>query len=126
MGIRGFGYEAVAVGDTAYRPGVAGAGPPVLLLRAFTPETISRMCADYRASFHIDRPMDAADRADGRRIQCPVLVHWGAEEDAMSDGPLGVWRRWADDVRGGPLSSGHFLPEEASEPLAASLRDFLR
>ena len=95
-------------------------------LRAFTPETISRMCADYRASFHIDRPMDAADRDSGRRIQCPVLVHWGAEEDAMSDGPLGVWRRWADDVRGGPLSSGHFLPEEASEPLAASLRDFLR
>ncbi len=94
-------------------------------LRAFTPETIGGMCADYRASFHVDRHMDAADRAAGRRIQCPVLVHWGAEEDAMADGPLGVWRRWAADVRGGPLPSGHFLPEEASEPLVASLREFL-
>ena len=60
------------------------------------------------------------------RIRCPVLVHWGAEEDALSDGPLPVWRRWADDVDGGPLPSGHFIPEEAPEPLVASLRDFLQ
>jgi haloacetate dehalogenase len=95
-------------------------------VRAFTPEAIAGICADYRASFHIDRPMDAEDRRNGRRIGCPVLVHWGAEEDAMSDGPLPVWRRWADDVRGGPLPSGHFIPEEAPEPLLASLRTFLR
>ena len=43
----------------------------------------------------------------------------------MSDGPLQVWRRWADDVDGGPLISGHFLPEEAPDELAASLRRFL-
>jgi len=95
-------------------------------LRAFTPEAISGMCADYRAAFHIDRPLDAEDRAAGRTIGCPVLVHWGAAEDALSDGPLPVWRRWAGDVRGGPLASGHFVPEEAPEPLTASLADFLR
>jgi len=94
-------------------------------LRAFTPEAIAGMCADYRAAFHIDRPMDAADREAGRRIGCPVLVHWGAEEGAMSDGPLPVWRRWADAVEGGPLPSGHFIPEEAPDALAASLRRFL-
>jgi haloacetate dehalogenase len=94
-------------------------------VQGFNPETIPGMCADYRASFHIDRQMDADDRAAGRRIQCPVLVHWGGEEEAMSDGPLEVWRRWADDVRGGPLPSGHFIPEEAPEELAASLRSFL-
>jgi haloacetate dehalogenase len=94
-------------------------------LRAFTPEAIAGMCADYRAAFHIDRPMDAEDRARGRKIGCPVLVHWGAEEGAMSDGPLGVWRRWADAVEGGPLRSGHFIPEEAPDELAASLRRFL-
>jgi haloacetate dehalogenase len=94
-------------------------------VRAFTPATIPGMCADFRAAFHIDRPMDAADRAAGRRIGCPVLVHWGAEEDAMSDGPLPVWRAWADAVAGGPLPSGHFVPEEAAEPLAASLSRFL-
>ena len=68
---------------------------------------------------------DAADRAAGRTIRCPVLVHWGAEEGSMSDGPLAVWRRWAGDVRGGPLASGHFVPEEAADALVASLRDFL-
>ncbi|HEY6695919.1 MAG TPA: alpha/beta hydrolase [Solirubrobacteraceae bacterium] len=94
-------------------------------LRAFTPEVIAGMCADYRASFHIDRPMDADDRAGGRRIACPVLVHWGAAEGAMSDGPLAVWRRWAEHVEGGPLPSGHFIPEEAPDELAASLRRFL-
>jgi haloacetate dehalogenase len=94
-------------------------------VRAFNPRTIPGMCADYRASFHIDRQMDAADREAGRRIDCPVLVHWGAEEDAMTDGPLDVWRRWADEVRGGPVRSGHFIPEEAPDELATSLREFL-
>jgi haloacetate dehalogenase len=94
-------------------------------VRAFNSETIPGMCADYRASFHLDRQLDAADRAAGRRIGCPVLVHWGAEEEAMSDGPLEVWRRWADRVQGGPVRSGHFIPEEAAEELTASLREFL-
>ena len=86
---------------------------------------IDGVCADYRAAFHIDRPMDEEDRRSGRKIACPVLVHWGAEEDALSDGPLPVWRAWADDVRGGPLPSGHFIPEEAPQQLAASLNGFL-
>jgi haloacetate dehalogenase len=94
-------------------------------VRAFTPEAISAWCSDYRAAFHIDRPLDAEDRAAGRTIGCPVLVHWGAAEDGMSDGPLAVWRRWADDVQGSPLRSGHFLPEEAAGELAASLTRFL-
>jgi haloacetate dehalogenase len=93
--------------------------------RAFTPETIPGICADYRASFHIDRPMDAKDRSSGHTIRCPVLVHWGAQEGSMSDGPLGVWRAWAQDVQGGPLPSGHFIPEEAPAELLASLQGFL-
>jgi haloacetate dehalogenase len=93
-------------------------------LRGFTAETIPGMCADYRASFHIDRQMDAEDRDNGRKIACPVIVHWGSEEGALSDS-LEVWRRWADSVDGGPLPSGHFLPEEAPDELLASLRRFL-
>jgi haloacetate dehalogenase len=93
---------------------------------AFTdPEVIAGICAEYRASFHIDRRMDAEDRAVGRKIACPVLVHWGGAENAMSDGPLDVWRRWGDRVAGGPLPSGHFIPEEVPEELLASLRTFL-
>ena len=93
--------------------------------RAFTAEAISGICAEFRAAFHLDRAMDAADREAGARIGCPVLVHWGAEEGSMSDGPLLVWRRWADAVEGGPLASGHFVPEEAAGALAASLERFL-
>jgi haloacetate dehalogenase len=81
------------------------------------------MCSDYRAAFHFDRPQDADDRDAGRRIACPVLVHWGSED--MPEDPLPVWRRWADDVQGAPLPSGHFLPEEAPDELVASLREFL-
>jgi haloacetate dehalogenase len=91
-------------------------------LATFTPETIASICSEYRAAFHIDRPLDAADREAGRQIECPVLVHWGADD--MAD-PLAVWERWAKDVRGGELPGGHFVPEEAPDELAASLRDFL-
>jgi haloacetate dehalogenase len=94
-------------------------------VRAFTAEALVGICADYRAAFHIDRRLDAEDRAAGRTISCPVLVHWGASESAMSDGPLVVWRRWAAEVSGGPLRSGHFIPEEAADELAASLARFL-
>jgi haloacetate dehalogenase len=93
-------------------------------VHGFTDETIPGMCADYRASFHLDRQLDEEDRDAGRRITCPVLVHWGSEEGAMSDS-LEVWGGWADRVEGGPLPSGHFVPEEAPEQLTASLRRFL-
>jgi haloacetate dehalogenase len=93
-------------------------------LRGFTSETIPGICAEYRASFHVDRPMDEKDRDAGRRIECPVLVHWGDEEGAMADS-LQIWRGWADRVEGGALPSGHFIPEEAPEELGASLRRFL-
>ncbi len=94
-------------------------------VRAFTPETIAAWCADYRAAFHLDRALDAGDRAAGAMITCPLLVHWGAGEDAMAEGLLPIWRRWASDVHGGPLPGGHFMPEEAADELVASLRTFL-
>jgi haloacetate dehalogenase len=106
-------------------PGAIDPGAADRYVRAFTPATIAAWCAEYRAAFHLDRPLDAHDRADGRKISCPVLLHWGAGEDAMSDGPLPVWRRWARDVRGEPLPGGHFVPEEAADELTASLRAFL-
>jgi haloacetate dehalogenase len=93
-------------------------------VEAFNDQTLPGICADYRASFHLDHQLDAEDREAGRRIESPVLAHWGEEEQAMS-GSLEVWQRWADRVEGGPLPSGHFIPEEAPEELIASLRDFL-
>jgi haloacetate dehalogenase len=38
---------------------------------------------------------------------------------------VGVWRSWADEVDGGPIRCGHFIPEEAAEELSASLIRFL-
>ena len=107
-------------------PGAISAQAAERYVRGFTPEAIAGICADFRAAFDVDRVMDAEDRAAGRRIRCPVLVHWGAEEGSMSDGPLPVWRAWAADVRGGPLPSGHFLPRRrpsrCSSRCAASSR----
>jgi len=106
-------------------PGAITAEAADRYVAAFTAEAIASICAEFRAAFHLDRPLDAADRAAGRRIACPVLVHWGAEEGSVAQGPLLVWERWAQDVTGGPLASGHFVPEEAADALVASLRSFL-
>jgi haloacetate dehalogenase len=91
------------------------------------PETVHAMCEDYRAGLGIDRANDEADRAVGRRIGCPVLMLWAANDD-MEDlygDPLAIWCDWADDVRGGPIDSGHHVMEEAPDELASELRAFL-
>jgi haloacetate dehalogenase len=94
-------------------------------LRALTPHTIPAICADYRASFHLDREHDAADRAAGRRIAAPLLLVTGAEEVQLADAPA-IWRRWADDVTAVEVRGGHFVPEEAPDELTAALTAFLR
>src|SRR3954471_5697573 len=106
------------------RPDAISAEATERYVEAFNEGSLPGICADYRASFHLDRQMDAEDREAGRRIECPVLVHWGDEEEAKSES-IEVWRGWADRVEGGPLPSGHFIPEEAPEELTASLRGFL-
>jgi haloacetate dehalogenase len=88
------------------------------------PETIYGMCEDYRAGATIDFELDEADRGK-RRIACPVLALWsGREELGRWFDVLGVWREWADDVRGRALDCGHFLAEEAPEETYEELRTF--
>jgi haloacetate dehalogenase len=93
--------------------------------RALDPTTIAAICADYRASFHLDREHDAADREAGRRIRAPLLFVLGAEEKQLADAPE-IWRAWAEDVSTAELPGGHFLPEEAPDALIAVLAPFLR
>ena len=93
--------------------------------RAFAnPATVHAICEEYRAAATLDRQHDEADRGR-RRIACPTLVLWSAR-GALPHwyDVLGVWREWADDVRGRSLDCGHFLAEEAPEETFAALRAF--
>src|SRR3954449_2587012 len=49
------------------------------LTAAREPATISGMCEDYRAAATIDLVHDRESRDQGKRIQCPLLVLWGAK-----------------------------------------------
>ena len=91
---------------------------------ALTPGAIAAICADYRAAFHIDRHHDAEDRAAGRRIEVPLLVAVGADEDQLGDA-ADVWRPWAARLTAARVPGGHFVPEEAPGPLVAALAGFL-
>jgi haloacetate dehalogenase len=86
---------------------------------------VGAMCADYRAGATVDLANDERDRANGRTIAAPLLDLWGAPGGAGGRGHLDVWRRWADDVRGAPVDSGHFLPEENARAVLDHLLPFL-
>jgi haloacetate dehalogenase len=89
------------------------------------------MIEDYRSAYDTDLDHDAADRAAGRKIACPVMVLWANERlvaGGMETGTLtavDVWRRWADDVSGFDISCGHLLPEQAPEAVIEKIVPFL-
>ena len=90
------------------------------------PDTVHAMMEDYRAGLGLDRQHDEEDRRAGRRVACPLLVLWATEDDLedLYGDVLGIWRDWADDVRGGPFESGHHMAEDAPEALAAEVLTF--
>jgi haloacetate dehalogenase len=91
--------------------------------RAFARESVRHaMMEDYRAGAGIDLEHDRADRAAGRKLQCPVQVLWSDDAPA----PLDTWRAWADHVEGAPVAAGHMLAEEAPQAVLAQLLPFLR
>ena len=105
-------------------PAAIPPGSRAAYLEALTPSTIASMCADYRASFHLDREHESADRAAGRRIVAPALVVTGEDETQLADAP-DVWRAWADDLSATRVPGGHFIPEESPEQLGDALAAFL-
>jgi len=89
------------------------------------PENIAASCADYRAGYGIDDALDRADRAAGRKIACPVLVLSGDQYlSTGEDRAVDIWKRWATDVRGGVIQSGHFVAEEKPQEVLAALVAF--
>jgi haloacetate dehalogenase len=89
------------------------------------PGTIHAICEDYRAAASIDLEHDAADAE--QRVQVPLLALWGAKSvvGQLYD-VLDTWREKAVDVQGRALYCGHTLQEEAPEPTASALVEFLR
>ena len=112
----------MGIASTAFRRGPRG------LCRALRdPGHAHAICEEYRAAASIDRAHDAADRDAGHKIGCPLCVverAGTARHLVRAEGPLAIWRDWADDVRGRAIEGGHFFPEETPEPTAAALGRF--
>jgi haloacetate dehalogenase len=90
------------------------------------PAVVHGMCEDYRAGVTIDVEHEHDDRANGRRVRCPTQVLWATREDVglLGGDPPDLLRRWADDLRGGGIDSGHHVAEEAPEATATALAEF--
>ncbi|WP_420993989.1 alpha/beta fold hydrolase [Cupriavidus sp. 30B13] len=89
------------------------------------PAHVHAMCEDYRAAATIDLEHDRADRADGRRVACPLRVLWGEHGVvARCFEPLSLWQEVAADVGGQALPCGHYIPEEAPALLQQDMLDF--
>ena len=87
------------------------------------------VCEEYRAGATLDREHDAADRATGRRIECPMLVLWGAGGAldtwyADAGGPLALWRPWCSELQGRAIAGGHFFPETQPAETLQALESF--
>jgi haloacetate dehalogenase len=107
----------------AGRPGALDPAAVAAYVAQFDdPGVIAATCADYRAGASTDRADDAADRAAGRHIACPVLVLWGRRY--LRHPPLEIWRAWAVEVEECALECGHFLAEEEPAAVAEALIAF--
>lgn len=92
------------------------------------PATIHAICEDYRATFTVDLDMDTADFKAGHKVECLVLILWGATGGVGRNhdpGPAEIWARYAANiVAAKALPCGHYLTDEAPEETTAALRMF--
>ena len=89
------------------------------------PSRVHAMCEDYRAGAYADYEIDKADFDAGKKITIPMLALWGdAGVASAATTPLETWKKWATNVSGAPVDSGHFLPEENPEVTAKLLKEF--
>jgi haloacetate dehalogenase len=86
-------------------------------VRCFTWKTIRGSCEDYRACATCDFTMDDEDFKAGSKVACPLLVVWGARSHTgtVYGDVRGVWQSYAEQVSGGPIACGHYVPEEAPD-----------
>ncbi|RWB91147.1 MAG: alpha/beta hydrolase [Mesorhizobium sp.] len=92
------------------------------------PDVVHGMIEDYRAGLRIDHHHDREDRAAGRKVRCPMLCLWSLDDDLAQiyGDPVQIWKRWAEQVEGNGIKSGHHIAEENPVALAAALAAFCR
>ncbi len=119
-------YLNYMLDDWSATPALISPETRAAYLRCFKrKEVIAAICAEYRASV-LDAAYDREDRDKHRRISCPVLALWSEKDFTSSDGPLPVWKNWADDVSGAALPGGHFLMEECPGEVTAQFLRFFK
>jgi haloacetate dehalogenase len=90
------------------------------------PTMVRGMCEDYRAAASIDLVHDRESRARGEKVRCPMLVLWGSKGSiAKWYDALAIWRTYcANEMTGGPITSGHYIAEEAPGALLEAFGAF--
>ncbi|KAK8147931.1 hypothetical protein G3M48_000722 [Beauveria asiatica] len=92
------------------------------------PATIHSMCQDYRASASLDLQEARDDAANGKLIRCPLKVFWG--EHGVIEKCFNAVQEWqavtAEGVlvEGRSVDSGHYIPEQIPETIAAEIVEF--
>jgi haloacetate dehalogenase len=90
------------------------------------PQRVHAVCEDYRAGATVDRRLDEADLASGRKIACPTFLIWASDYiGKRNPDPLDIWRRWCTNLNGAEVVSGHFIAEENPNDMLAALLPFL-
>ncbi len=95
-------------------------------VRCFDEKTIRGSCNDYRAAAAADFELDSHDVELGHTVSQPTLVLWGRHSHTgrVYGDVLGIWREYANDVVGGPLDCGHYVPEEAPDAVVEQFLAF--
>jgi haloacetate dehalogenase len=91
------------------------------------PAVVHGMCEDYRAGLGVDRAHDEADRAAGRRVECPTLLLESAQDDLDIHGdPARIWAPWlVQPLQHRLVDSGHHQAEQAPGEVSDALLAFL-
>ncbi len=115
--------------NSAFNPSAMEDEAVAEYVRAFSlPGSIRCTLEDYRAGATVDAERDLADKREGRRLEPPTLVLWGAEGGLPRLWPvMDIWQKWARNVRGEAIEQcGHYLPEEQPEIVARKMLAFLK
>ncbi len=90
-------------------------------VRCFNEKTILGSCADYRACATCDLEQDTKDFEAGCKLTMPTLAIWGARSHTGTvwGDLVPIWEQYAEEVTGGPIDCGHYVPEEAPDEICA-------